>query len=141
MTPELEQTLYNKYPKIFRQKDLPMQETCMCWGVACGDGWYDILDNLCGIVQQHVDYHKLPQVEAVQVKEKFGGLRFYTNHTDDYIRGLIVMAESMSYFVCEECGDKGKLLRKGWFMTLCRKHAQARGKDFDDSELESDTDE
>lgn len=140
MTPELEHKLYTAYPKIFGQKDLSMSQTCMCWGICCGDGWYSILDNLCRIIQSHVDQHKLPQVEAVQVKEKFGTLRFYTNHVDDYIRGAICMAESMSSEVCETCGDKGKLLGGGWYRTLCEKHAVAEGRSYEDT-LVDDTDE
>ena len=47
-------------------------------------------------------------VIAIQVKEKFGGLRFYYSGGDDYIRGLVDMAESMSYKTCEVCGSPGK---------------------------------
>lgn len=33
MNIELQEKLFEKYPKIFRQKDLSMNETCMCWGI------------------------------------------------------------------------------------------------------------
>jgi hypothetical protein len=46
MKAELQQKLYEKYPKIFVQKDLPMSQTAMCWGIDCGDGWFWLLDNL-----------------------------------------------------------------------------------------------
>lgn len=120
MTDEKTKQLYEKYPKIFGQKDLPMNQTCMCWGFSCSDGWYELIDDLCYAIQSHIDYKKLPQVEAVQVKEKYGGLRFYVNHSDDYIDGLISMAESMSYKICEYCGNKGKANREGWITTLCK---------------------
>ena len=51
MRKELEDKLFNKYPEIFKQKDLPARETCMCWGITCGDGWYDIIDNLCKLIK------------------------------------------------------------------------------------------
>jgi len=102
MSPELQTKLFEKYPKIFRQKDLPMQQTCMCWGIQCGDGWYDLLDRLCSQIQSHVDQRNEPQIEATQVKTKWGGLRFYTNRPSDYIDGLIAMAEEMSYKIKEE---------------------------------------
>lgn len=142
MTPELEQKLYSKYPKIFRQKDLPMSQTCMCWGVCCGDGWYTILDSLCSRIQVHVDQNKLPQVEAAQVKEKFGTLRFYVDHADDYVYGLIAMAASLTANTCETCGNSGKLNTRGWYRTLCRTHAEAEGRVYDDEEsFGEDTDE
>ena len=34
-----EQELIKKHPKIFRQKDLPMTHTAMCWGIECGPHW------------------------------------------------------------------------------------------------------
>ena len=119
MTEEQENKLFEKYPKIFKQKDLDLRQTAMCWGISCGAGWYNIIDELCANIQWHVDQEKLPQVEATQVKEKFGGLRFYTNHEDDYIRGLIAMAESLSMKTCESCGNPGKQNNDGWIITLC----------------------
>ena len=102
MKKELQDKLFEKYPKIFRQKDLSKQETCMCWGFQCGDGWYELIDALCNCIQSRIDYKGGQQIEAVQVKTKFGGLRFYTNCTDDaFILGLIRMAESMSYNIKE----------------------------------------
>lgn len=77
-------------------------------------------------------YRKVPdacaQVVAVQVKEKFGTLRFYYDGGDDYIRGIVSMAESMSAVTCEECGVPGKQRGGGWIQTLCDAHAEAAGK-------------
>lgn len=64
----------------------------------------------------------VPQVVAEQVKEKFGGLRFYYRGGDRYIEGLVTMAESMSYATCEECGNPGKPNKIGWIRTLCTTH-------------------
>ena len=69
-----------------------------------------------------------PQVVAVQVKEKFGTLRFYYDGGDEYISGLVAMAESMSGCTCEECGAPGKQRSGGWIQTLCDEHAEAAGK-------------
>ncbi len=137
MRKELQDKLYEKHPEIFCQKDLSMQQTAMCWGIDCGDGWYSIIDNLCSNIDSHIENknweikHKkdrgelpqdapnFPQVEATQVKEKYGGLRFYVNYYDEYISGMIHMAESMSYDICESCGNPGKPNEQGWISTLC----------------------
>jgi hypothetical protein len=76
----------------------------------------------------------VPQVVATQVKEKFGGLRFYYAGGDDYIRGVVDMAEEMSYCTCEICGAPGKLRRGGWYRTLCDQHAKESGYATDDDE-------
>jgi hypothetical protein len=68
-----------------------------------------------------------PQVTVDQVKEKFGTLRFYYSGGDDYVSGLVSMAESMSAVTCEECGNPGKQVGGGWITTLCKEHAEARG--------------
>jgi hypothetical protein len=62
------------------------------------------------------------QVTVDQVKEKFGTLHFYYSGGDDYIRGLVHMAESISETTCEECGNQGKIRMDGWIRTLCEEH-------------------
>jgi len=68
------------------------------------------------------------QIRAIQVKEKLGGLRFYTGRADDEVFGMIWMAEEMSYVTCEECGRSGSLHHHGhWLKTLCMVHAKKSG--------------
>jgi len=58
-----------------------------------------------------------------QVKEKFGGLRFYINHGTNEIFDLIHEYENKSYTVCEVCGKAGKCRNDiGWIRTLCEEH-------------------
>ena len=116
MKKELQEKLYSKYPSIFVQKDLPMDKTCMCWGISCGDGWIKLLDDLCAILVK-LD----PKVQAVQVKEKFGTLRFYINGSNSDAHTVIDWAEHMSEHICEACGNYGKLRDDGWLNTLCDK--------------------
>ncbi len=61
---------------------------------------------------------------ATQVKEKFGGLRFYVSGASEKHYNYIDFAESMSIHTCEECGAFGKLYFDGWHRTLCDVHAQ-----------------
>jgi hypothetical protein len=151
MKPELDKKLCEKYPKIFAQRGLPMTETCMCWGFDCGDGWYWLIDNLCHAIQSYVDSRnemirirteiddsalkpglrepKL-QVEATQVKEKFGALRFYISGGDDTIDGMIDLAEHMSWNICEYCGSTENIIHtKGWITTLCAECSEKREKE------------
>jgi hypothetical protein len=57
----------------------------------------------------------------VQVKEKYGGLRFYVNGGNVDTDKLISEAEALSYEICEVCGKKGKPNEDGWISTLCKK--------------------
>ena len=128
MKQELQDELYAKYPDIFCQRHLPMTQSCMCWGIDTGDGWYQIIDELCAKIQEHVTtlkkrYPKL-NIEATQVKEKMGGLRFYLNYSDDYIDNLIEEATKKSYKTCDVCGAPGHCASyRRWWMTLCKEHS------------------
>jgi hypothetical protein len=179
MTPELDEKLCTKYPLIFAERNGNVQETCMYWGLSIGDGWYNIIDQLCAGIQYHIDgvakqragaleynhmrqqahignwvpfdkyydftkhsesiqrYKKeilestegrevrdlVPQVVAKQVKEKFGTLRFYYSGGDEYIAGLMQMADSMSSVTCDECGAPGNTGNSGgWIAVRCDAH-------------------
>ena len=124
-------TLYEKYPELFVNRHKSPMESCMSFGIECNLGWYNILSSLCWTIKQHeenIASHKKHSPETTkeyypvkfdQVKEKFGGLRAYYSGGNDYIRGLVTMAETMSYKICEVCGNKGKANKSGWIITLC----------------------
>ena len=93
---EHDRELCAKYPKLFVQRHMPMDQTAMCWGFQCGDGWYMLIDGLCATIQAQVDSTKHwgrehPQVSTV--KEKYGTLRFYIDNTDEYCDGAVALAE------------------------------------------------
>ena len=46
MKRELDEYLCKVYPKMMVNRDKNMMETCMCWGFDCGDGWFQILNQL-----------------------------------------------------------------------------------------------
>jgi len=126
MKRKLDKQLCAKYPKLFRDRNAPINETCMYWGgFECGDGWYNIINQLCGNIQNHIDWKHIPQVVVTQVKEKFGTLRFYYSSGDDVIDGMVRMAEAMSAVTCEECGSPGEQRSDGWVRTLCNTHAKS----------------
>lgn len=148
MREELDQQLCEKYPEIFEDRNADMRETAMCWGFACGDGWYNIINQLCANIQHYTDwqnqnaakgytqYKQVPQLKAVQVKEKFGTLRFYSEGGDDHIFGMIRMAEAMSAVTCEECGAPGEQRHGGWVRTLCDRHEAERQRKMQERERE-----
>jgi hypothetical protein len=164
----------------------------MCWGFECGDGWYNILDQLMSNIQHHIDWKnqqrksaikynemaaqakagnfdlfehdmqsvvnqefkekrlgeivagdfravppEFPQVTLDQVKEKFGTLRFYYTGGDEYISGLVSMAESMSGVICESCGAPAETNWPkaenggvgGWVRTICEPCDKKRNRE------------
>ena len=150
MKQELQDELYAKYPEIFAQKDLPMTQTCMCWGIDTGDGWYQLLDDLCTKIKAHVDETKLTYpkytIEAVQVKEKFGTLSFYLDYSHPAIDNFISEARALSAKTCEVCGEPGHCgSYGGWWVTLCKTHSDEyiarRGNKLVELDYEDDEEE
>jgi hypothetical protein len=181
MKQELDKLLCERYPKMMVNRNKDMKETCMCWGFECGDGWFNILDQLMGSIQHHIDWKEkqrrwaieynemaaqakagnfdlfeettkaqpndqykeqrlaeiiagdfrqvpesIPQVTLDQVKEKFGTLRFYYSGGDDYISGMVSLAESLTGVTCESCGNIGEQRGGGWVHTYCTPCEEAR---------------
>lgn len=110
--------LFKDFPKLFKHKEDKMR-SLMCFGVMCEKGWYDLIYSL---TKQIYDYSKNSSldIEVVEIKEKFGGLRYYLEGGDKYIYKLIDRAEDESYKICEKCGKIGKLrTKRAWILTLC----------------------
>jgi len=90
--------------------------------------------------RKDLEYMKSPV--AVQVKEKYGTLRFYYDGGDRFIDGLEFMAESMSAVTCEVCGNPGKLVGGGWVRTLCKTHAEEQNYNWNgEDKLEGENNE
>ncbi len=124
------------YPKMYSQP----------YGCVCtGPGWWPIITQLSFAIHQHlvhieqrslwcIEHGKEPpepveQVVVTQIKEKFGGLRFYYDGGDDYIAGLVEMAEVWAENTCEVCRAPGKEFNvRGWLQTLCDTHAKERSE-------------
>ena len=127
------ETEYDEFAKRMEEK-FPLMLVVPYGGFAVGKGWWPILESLCGNIQSHIDWwnknhEKHPVVEQVtinQIKEKFGGLRFYYTGGDDTIAGMVTMAESWAGHSCEDCGAPGTRRSGGWVRTLCDAHEAAR---------------
>ncbi|MDA8084072.1 MAG: hypothetical protein M0024_10490 [Nitrospiraceae bacterium] len=129
--------LYEDFPDLFRGHTKSMQESLMCFGFEHNDGWFQLVYELSAQIDK---YSKSKGIypEVVQVKEKFGSLRYYVDGGDDEILKMCDAAERKSAETCENCGAPGKLQRRGgWFATLCSLCGFERG--FEElPELEED---
>lgn len=96
MKQEHNQQLFDRYPKIFENRE-------RLW---CRDGWFDLIDALCARLQE-ISERTGSQVVARQVKEKFGGLRFYVSEATIDHANAIAEAEQASLHICEVCGQPG----------------------------------
>jgi hypothetical protein len=125
MRKKLEQRLVERWPTWFKTKG-DIRHTAMPRGFEHGDGWFDILWRLCEDLEPLVTEMERAggrQFEVLQVKEKFGGLRFYVNcRRNEAIRQRIGIAADESFRTCEVCGQPGELREERWIKTLCDEH-------------------
>lgn len=90
--------------------------------IDCDEGWFDLIWKLCEDIDVIVNRESLTDFRVDQIKEKFGGLRFYVDGANKEVFDLINNAEVKSFKTCEICGKHGSMyVGWGWFKTLCRK--------------------
>ena len=89
------------------------------WGaqLAVGYGWGKLLIEAHNIAMSYD-----PDYVVHQVKEKFGGLRFYSNLPAD----AEILIEALAIDVCEVCGAPGTMTTTGWMRCLCEEHHNER---------------
>lgn len=125
MSPAKSQILYDRYPCLYRQKDLSMMESCLHWGIECDDGWFQLLDDLCARIT--LLERCGVAIEWAQQKQKFGTLRAYydivalpdqmrasqeeRDHLCRMVAALVSQAENTSAQTCERTGEYGSLYR------------------------------
>lgn len=126
MKKELKEKLFKDYPLTFGMylDDPPINH----YGLNIHNGWEPILRDLASKIEpilEGMDIEKRKLNCVVQIKEKFGGLRFYRNkNIINDILPLINEAEKKSMITCEYCGKAGKLHEMDkfrWVKTCCDK--------------------
>jgi hypothetical protein len=86
----------------------------------CGPGWYSIIHDLSLEIEQILNENPLfSEIHAVQIKQKYGTLRFYMSEDVLRITNLIQDAEALSSQTCETCGKPGKMRGRHWFEVKC----------------------
>lgn len=133
--------LQQAFPRLFR-KDPENPSPHGLFGIECGDGWHDLLYQLCYDIEEALTIAKTADKDwpyVRQVKEKFGSLRFYLSASNleigavndtgliefrpvsinATISRIIERAEAKSMTICEDCSAPGDLYRDTWWHTKC----------------------
>jgi hypothetical protein len=78
----------------------------------CGEGWRDAIIPALDVCERN-------GIGVAQIKQKFGGLRIYTDVHNEEVAAAISKAEEAAWRTCEQCGQPGKRRGGGWLETLC----------------------
>lgn len=134
MKNELELKLTNRFK--FYRVNLPETESLMCFGFECGDGWFDLIwelsEELEKLDQERINHlHDNDKAKmllenisyefnVIQVKEKFGELRFYADNTNNEMDLLIDKYTTKAESICIMCGKAGKMRTDNhWYIVQC----------------------
>ena len=114
--------LMQAHPRLFGRPDAAQGYP------TCEEGWRDLLERCCTRIEASVVEDDAFRV--LQMKEKFGALRFYwSGHLPEAAKAevdeTIALATARSACTCEICGAEGRLYnRDGWLATACPEHAK-----------------
>lgn len=127
MSPDLDARLCADFPLLYSVRHEDTRGPVSHFGFETDDGWFRIIHELSAKLEEIIK--AMPAGErddyyAVQVKEKFGGLRFYMNMETEEMGRAIEEAEGRSIITCEVCGVPGRRTGRGWVKTLCETHAE-----------------
>jgi hypothetical protein len=147
MKPELDKLLCEKFPLLYKDRRAKPSESPLAFGFEVGNGWFNIIYDLSLkleiLIRHHIETEphvcsscfnaeashsldsqcksfKLLHPTASQVKEKFGGLRFYMSlGTTPEMLACIKKAEELSFKTCEVCGNPGHIIDSSWVKVRC----------------------
>lgn len=120
-----ETEIIEKYPKTFKRLRY----------VECSEGWKELIDEVSSKIETiNNKYSPSSYIRAAQIKQKFGGLRYYVDIEDideqdvKYVYDVIAEAESKSFTICEVCGQHASTAkdRRYYVETLCNEHRISR---------------
>jgi len=116
---EFERVIITKYKSMFPSDDImsdPMK-SCLFWGFQIPKGWNTLLENLFEEISKT---NPPDEFMILQIKSKFGGLRFYVYGSTNEIDEIIQKYEEKSFSTCEICGKSpASPTETRWITTLC----------------------
>lgn len=103
LSPSLSEKLYAAFPRLYRGRHKSMYESSMCWGFVYGEGWYRVLYDLSQELNDYLEKNPSIDFEVMQVKSKFGVLRF-PDYRDLKTEQMISVACQRASATCEVSG-------------------------------------
>ena len=111
------QELITKYPWL---ENRATAEHNVTWLDDLEPGWYEAFGKeLCEELAEAIEEDGSNEFEIIQIKEKFGALRFYAAGYGLKTRDVIAKYEELSKYVCGHCGKPAKYITTGWIYPLC----------------------
>lgn len=92
------------FPEVYGNPPWSIRKTNLAWGYSCGNGWYPLIERLSADLAAIIREDGLNRFRARQVKQKLGGLRFYTCGGNERTAERVKQAAIEASQTCEHCG-------------------------------------
>ena len=76
------------------------------FSIRCDQGWYFIILSFL-IAASNRNKSKDLNLKIKEIKQKYGTLNIKISNSDEYVDGLVYLAEIKSSYTCEVCGNIG----------------------------------
>jgi len=97
-----------------------------CIDIGTTPGWISLIERIIAVVRARNE-----TIQIVQIKEKFGSLRFYFDGGSSELREEIRKIEAEASKTCDVCGDVGSSGGDGWVVTRCPIHKSFKWPNVD----------
>jgi hypothetical protein len=126
---DIRKEIINNHNILYKMYYAPCTETCMCWGLECSDGWLNEIDILSKKLEA-LNLMLYPQfnvrIQADQVKEKYGTLRWYDFGAPEATFETIRKYCRLSEEICVRCGKHATHVTLGWINYMCKECVEER---------------
>lgn len=104
-------------------------------------GWMRLFLQACGDIKAPLEKDgDLDRFRFMQVKEKFGRMRLYTNGATSEVNDILDKYEFLSEQACSVCGKPAVAMTRGWICPYCDEHIKKytdRGEEVDPIEVQT----
>lgn len=125
MKHELELKLQEDYSFMKQNRVSDERNTYRRFGCECGNGWYKLIQKLCQeITEKYAEYQLSVDIVVLQVKGKFGKLRFYYEYEDTHCKfqALDFIGDASVRFAPEKTKEEAKQRLRKEIAMIVRKY-------------------
>ena len=103
------------------------------------DGWWNAFgEQMCEEIKEELlKYNYLTQYCVLQIKEKYGALRWYDRGqpTGSKVQDIIMKYEALSMKTCIDCGAPATRITTGWISPYCDHCISEHNKYYNESSV------
>jgi hypothetical protein len=103
--------LYERFPRLYRERTAPLESSGMGWGFQCEDGWYKIIYEMSKKIDKISTEGEFAPAITLVSKHEDGTLYIAVRNLTPPIADIVTRATEQSRLTCELCSYAPAFLR------------------------------